>query len=180
MSKQIDKLMRISDLGYVDRFEDIEQILEHFLDYTVEEISNIVPKKYQIQTLSNNIIQSLGNIELQCNGAGYTNLLTLSDLLCTIKFFENTYRNSHIIILNYMKDLRNNVYFLNLPWAELFMAIPVKRLTEFLNRKFCTDKYSEIYSNICLLAKHYALYEITDFTTIGGILTETSGYLFAS
>ncbi|MCM1062731.1 MAG: hypothetical protein NC452_20990 [Eubacterium sp.] len=49
MSKQIDKLMRISDNGYVDRFEDIEQILENFLNYTVEDISYVAPPSYQRQ-----------------------------------------------------------------------------------------------------------------------------------
>ena len=39
MSKQLDRIMRISDKGYVDDFADIEEILEYFLNYTVETLT---------------------------------------------------------------------------------------------------------------------------------------------
>ncbi|MCM1480318.1 MAG: hypothetical protein NC085_11495, partial [Muribaculaceae bacterium] len=87
MSKQIDKLMRISDNGYVDRFEDIEEILKHFLNYTVEDILYVTPPSYQIQVSANNIIQFLGNIEHHHENVGYTNSLTISDLICTMRYF---------------------------------------------------------------------------------------------
>ena len=34
MSNRIDEIMQISDNGYIEEHEDIEVILEHFLNYT--------------------------------------------------------------------------------------------------------------------------------------------------
>ncbi|MCM1382355.1 MAG: hypothetical protein NC192_10480 [Muribaculaceae bacterium] len=180
MPKEIDKLMRISDLGYVDRFDDIEQILEHFLNYTVEEIANVIPPRYQIKSSVDNIVQNLGNIEHKHEDLSYTNSLTISDLICTMRYFFDNFANTYTTLLSYMPNFRNNICSLNLPWAELFFAIQLKKLIEYFDKKFSTDEFSEFYSTICFNTKRYALYEINDFTTVGALFNVTGGYMFAS
>ncbi|MCM1381405.1 MAG: hypothetical protein NC085_09215, partial [Muribaculaceae bacterium] len=118
--------MRISDLGYVDRFDDIEQILKHFLNYTVEDILYVTPPTYQVQESANNIIQNLGNIEHTHENVEYTNSLTISDLICTMRYFLDNFANSNATLLSYMKNFRNNIYNLNLPWAELFFCNSIR------------------------------------------------------
>ena len=36
MSNRIDEIMQLSDNGYIEEYDDIEVILEHFLNYTME------------------------------------------------------------------------------------------------------------------------------------------------
>ncbi|MCM1328015.1 MAG: hypothetical protein NC253_01115 [Ruminococcus sp.] len=179
MSKQIDKLMRISDLGYVDRFEDIEEILKNFLNYTVEDILYVAPPSYQTQVSANNIVQFLGNIEHKHENVSYTNSLTISDLICTMRYFLDNSANSHTTLLSYMKNFRNNIYSLNLPWAELFFAIRLDRLIAYFDNKFNTNSFSIFYKTICYMTKRYTLYEINAFTTVGTLFNETFAYMFA-
>ncbi|MCM1059114.1 MAG: hypothetical protein NC452_02345 [Eubacterium sp.] len=179
MPKQIDKLMRTSDLGYVDRFEDIEEILENFLNYTVEDILYVTPPTYQIQVSANNIVQNLGNIEHKHENVSYTNSLTISDLICTMRYFLDNSANSHTMLLSYMKNFRNNIYNLNLPWAELFFAIQLHRLVEYFDQKYNTNTFSIFYKTICYMTKRYTLYEINNFTTVGTLFKETFMYMFA-
>ncbi|MBD5144772.1 MAG: hypothetical protein HDT21_02470 [Ruminococcus sp.] len=48
MCKQIDDIMQISDNGYIEEHDDIAVILEHFLNYTVEELNSALPKTSKI------------------------------------------------------------------------------------------------------------------------------------
>ncbi len=87
MSKQLDRIMRISDKGYVDDFADIEEILEHFLSYTVETLTCVLPPGYKMQEFADNIVRRLGNIELESSSTDYTVTLRISDLLCIMRYF---------------------------------------------------------------------------------------------
>ena len=62
MPKQLDRIMRISDKGYVDDFNDIEEILEHFLNYTIENLICILPPGHKVHEFADNIVRKLGNI----------------------------------------------------------------------------------------------------------------------
>ncbi|MCM1330550.1 MAG: hypothetical protein NC253_14055, partial [Ruminococcus sp.] len=134
----------------------------------------------QIKSSADNIVQNLGNIEHSHNDANYTNLLTISDLICTMRYFFDNFANTYTILLSYMPNFRNNICSLKLPWAELFFAIQLRRLIEYFDKKFNTDEFSEFYSTICFNTKRYALYEINDFTTVGALFNVTAGYMFAS
>ena len=46
MSERIDELMRISDRGFVDEYDDIKVILNNFLNHTMSELKNALPVIY--------------------------------------------------------------------------------------------------------------------------------------
>ena len=184
MSKHIDEIMRISDKGYADNFEDIKDILENFMSYTVEEIAGVLPYGYNLKSFSDDVIQKLGDISLaNGNYEAYKDILQLSDLFCTMKYFDEKYK--YIFKYNPLFSYMRSMYCIirdakNLPWVKLFQAISVTSLMDFFDRTF-TDKnkphlifgnkfyyinYSRIYKSICLSAKKYASFEVTDTTTV--------------
>ena len=48
MSNRIDEIMQLSDNGYVEEYDDISVILEHFPNYTMEELNNALPQNHKI------------------------------------------------------------------------------------------------------------------------------------
>ena len=181
MSKQLDRIMRISDKGYVDDFADIEEILEYFLNYTVETLTYVIPPGHKVHEFADNIVRKIGNIELENNDNAYTNTLRLSDLLCIMRYFEVSYSDSDTILLSYMKNLRNNICGLKvLPWAELFFAISVDSLMEFFTSKTGNLEYMENCWRICISAKKYANFSMTKQTTLQILLDGICGDIFAS
>ncbi len=181
MSKEIDRIMQISDKEYISDFADIEEILEHFLSYTVETLTCVLPPGYKVQEFADNIVRKLGNIELESGDNAYTGILRISDLLCIMRYFELTFSDSDDILLSYMKNLRNNICGLNiLPWAELFLAISIYLLTEFFTAKTGSLEYTELYWRICISAKKCAAFEMTEETTLKVLLDSICGDMFAS
>lgn len=81
MSKAIDRIMKISDDGYVADFKDIKEILENFLDYTVGDLTSITPSELKVSEYADNIVRRLGNIKPADNGDSYTEALKISDML---------------------------------------------------------------------------------------------------
>ena len=181
MSKQLDRIMRISDKGYVSDFDDIEEILEHFLSYTVETLTCVLPPGYKVQEFADNIVRKLGNIEFESSSTSYTDTLRLSDLLCMMRYFEVFFSDPDHILLSYMKNLWNNIVSLKvLPWAELFFAISVDSLMEFFTSKTGSLEYMENCWRICISAKKYANFSMTKQTTLQMLLDGICGDLFAS
>lgn len=45
MSNRIDEIMQISNNSHIEEYDDTEVILEHFLNYSMEELNNALPKK---------------------------------------------------------------------------------------------------------------------------------------
>ena len=181
MSKQIDRIMQISDKGYVDDFADIEEILENFLNYTVETLTCILPPGHKVHEFADNIVRKLGNIELESGSTDYTDTLRISDLLCMMRYFEVFFSNPDHILLSYMKNLWNNIISLKvLPWAELFFAISVDSLMEFFTSKTGSLEYMENCWRICISAKKYSNFSMTKQTTLQMLLDGICGDLFAS
>lgn len=181
MSKQLDRIMRISDKGYVDDFDDIEEILEHFLNYTVETLTCVLPPGSKIQEFADNIVRRLGNIELESSSTDYTDTLRISDLLCMMRYFEVFFSDPDHISLSYMKNLRNNICEMKiLPWAELFLAISIDSLMKFFTSKTGTLEYTELYWRICISSKECATFEMTKETTLKMLLDGICGDMFAS
>ncbi len=132
MSKQINKIMRISDKGYVDDFNDIQEILNYFLNYNVGFIKSILPPEQQVLDFADNVVRKLGDIDPQSDGIEYTKALRLSDLLGIMRHFELSFSDPDSVLLSYMKNLRNTICGIKpLPWTELFMEITVKSLFDF-------------------------------------------------
>ena len=181
MSKQLDRIMRISDKGYVDDFDDIEEILGHFLNYTVETLTCVLPPGYKVHEFADNIVRKLGNIELESSSTDYTDTLRISDLLCMMRYFEVFFSDPDHILLSYMKNLWNNIISLKvLPWAELFFAVSVDSLMEFFTSKTSSLEYMENCWRICISAKKYANFSMTKQTTLQMLLDGICGDLFAS
>ncbi|MDE6709352.1 MAG: hypothetical protein K2J76_02550, partial [Oscillospiraceae bacterium] len=124
MCKQIDEIMQLSDNGYIEEYDDIEVILEHFLNYSIEELNNALPQNHKILDFAAEIAIKLGNIDI--TNTSQLEKITLSDLLCIMKYSEKTRYESEEAIFSYMKYLRNSIAYLKgLPWATLFMSISV-------------------------------------------------------
>ena len=181
MSKQLDRIMQISNKGYVSDFDDIEEILEHFLSYTLETLTCVLPPGYKVQEFADNIVRKLGNIDLESGSTDYTDTLCISDLLCIMRYFEVSYSDSDTILLSYMKNLRSNICGLKvLPWAELFLAISVDSLMEFFTSKTGSLEYMENCWRICISLKECATFEMTKETTLKMLLDGICGDIFAS
>ena len=167
MSNRIDEIMQISDNGYIEEYDDIKVILEHFLNYTMEELNNALPKNHKILDFAADISQ--------------LERITLSDLLCIMEHFEKTRHESEEAILSYMKYLRNSIAYLKgLPWATLFMSISVNSLMSFFHEKTNDCKYSKIYREICELSGLYGEHGISYLSTVKQLFDDTVGALFAS
>ncbi|MDE7294580.1 MAG: hypothetical protein K2N72_09180 [Oscillospiraceae bacterium] len=181
MSKQLDRIMRISDKGYIDNFNDIEEILEHFLSYTVETLTSVLPPGLKVHEFADNIVRKLGNMEFDSSNTDYTESLRISDLLCIMRYFELSYSDSDTILLSYMKNLRSNICGLKvLPWAELFLSISVDSLMKFFTSKTGSLEYMENCWRICISAKKCANFSMTKQTTLQMLLDGICGDLFAS
>ena len=181
MPKQLDRIMQISDMGYVSDFDDIEEILENFLNYTVETLTCVLPPGSKIQEFADNIVHRLGNIELESSSTDYTGTLRLSDLLCMMIYFEGSFSDPDNILLSYMKNLRNNICELKvLPWAELFLAISIDSLMEFFTSKTGNLEYMELCWRICISTKKCSAFEMTKGTTLKMLLDGICGDMFAS
>lgn len=179
MSKRIDELMRISDKGFVDEYDDIKVILNNFLNYTMSELNNALPESCDLYGFAENVAQKLGGIKL--NDRESIENLRLSDLLCIMKYFEDTFSDSTGILLSYMKNLRNNIFCLkNLPWATLFMSISVKSLMDFLDKECGAYQYSAIYRSMCGMSKECSQFELSEYTTLKQLLDGMGSALFAS
>lgn len=179
MSERIDELMRISDRGFVDEYDDIKVILNNFLNYSMEELSNALPESCDLYGFADNVAGKLGGIKL--NDRESIENLRLSDLLCIMKYFEDTFSDSTGVLLSYMKNLRNNIFCLkNLPWATLFMSISVKSLMGFLDKECGAYQYSAIYRSMCGVSKECSQFELSEYTTLKQLLEGTGSALFAS
>lgn len=179
MSERIDELMRISDKGFVDEYNDIKVILENFLNYSMEELNNALPESCDLYGFADNVALKLGGIKL--NDRESLEKLHLSDLLCIMKYFEDTFSDLTGVLLSYMKNLRNNIFCLkNLPWATLFMSISVKSLMDFLDKECGAYQYSAIYRSMCGMSKECAQFELSEYTTLKQLLEGTGIALFAS
>ena len=179
MCKQIDEIMQLSDNGYIEEYDDISVILEHFLNYTMEELNNALPQNHKILDFAADIDVKLGNIDI--TDTSQLEKITLSDLLCIIKRFEKTRSESEEAILSYMKYLRNSIACLKgLPWATLFMSISVNSLMSFFHEKTNDCKYSKIYREICELSGLYGEHGISYLSTVKQLFDDTVGALFAS
>ena len=58
MSKRIDEIMQSSDNGYIEECDDISVILEHFLNYSMEELNNSLPQNHKILDLRQILLSS--------------------------------------------------------------------------------------------------------------------------
>lgn len=181
MSKAIDKIMRISDDGYVADFKDIKEILDIFLNYTVGDFTGVISPELKVSEYADNIVRKLGNIKPADNGDSYTEALKISDLLCLMKYFENHEKDSDDILLSYMKNLSSNIRSaVKLPWVELLLAISLQWLTQFFTLE-CTDiDYSKIYWQVSMELQNCKTFEMTDRTTLKAILEGISGDMFLS
>lgn len=179
MSKRIDELMRISDRGFVDEYDDIKVILNNFLNYSMEELSNALPEGCDLYGFADNAAQKFGGIKF--NDRESLEKLHLSDLLCIMKYFEDTFNDSTGVLLSYLKNLRNNIFCLkNLPWAKLFLSISVKSLMDFLDKECGAYQYSAIYRSMCGVSKECSQFELSENTTLKQLLDGTGSALFAS
>lgn len=179
MSKRIDELMKISDKGFVDEYGDIKVILENFLNCTVSELNNALPQSCDLYDFANNVTQRLGGVTFPDKES--LGNLRLSDLLCIMKYFEDTFSDSTGALLSYMKNLRNNIVSLKgIPWAALFLSVSVKPLMEFLDRDCGEYQYSAIYRSLCGMSKECAQFELSEYTTLKQLLDGTGSALFAS
>ena len=164
MSERIDEIVLISSKGYIDDYDNIDEILEHFLNYTMEELNNALPQSCKMYDFAIDVARKLGYMEF----VSQTSIenLHLSDLLCIMKYYERTFSDPSEVLMSYMKNLRNNIVCLkDLPWATLFMEISVKSLMDYFNNESGTNKYSSLYLNICSLSKECAGFEVADTTT---------------
>ena len=151
MSERIDEIMPISSKGYIDDYDNIDEILEHFLNYTMNELNSALTKSCKLYDFTIDIARKLGNIEF----VSQTSIenLHLSDLLCIMEYFERTCNDPGEVLMSYMKELQKNIVRLkDLPWATLFMEISVKSLMDYFNKESGTNKYSSLYLNICSLS----------------------------
>lgn len=179
MSKRIDEIMQPSDSGYIEEHDDISVILEHFLNYTVEELNNALPKNCKMYNFAIDIMQKLGDIEITDNSQ--VEKLKLLDLLCIMKHFEKSFSDPNDILLSYMKNLRSNIASLKgLPWATLFMSISVNSLMSFFHEQTNNRKYSKTYREIVELSGLYGEHGISALSTIKQLLDDTVGTLYAS
>ena len=179
MCKQIDDIMHISDSGYIEEYDDIAVILEHFLNYTIEELNNALPKNHKILDFVADIAIKLGNIDI--TDTSQLEKITLSDLLCIMKYSEKTRYEPEEAILSYMKYLRNSIaYIKGLPWATLFMSISVYSLMSFFHEKTNNRKYSKIYREICELSGLYGEHGISYLSTVKQLFDDTAVALFSS
>lgn len=179
MSKRIDELMRISDRGFVDEYDDIKVILDNFLKYTMSELNNALPESCDLYGFADNAAGKLGGIKFTDRES--LEKLHLSDLLCIMKYFEDTFSDSTGVLLSYMKNLRNNIFCLkNLPWATLFMSISVKSLMNFLDKECGAYQYSAIYRSMCGMSKECSQFELSEYTTLKQLLEGTGSALYAS
>ena len=180
-SKIIDRIMRISDDGYVASFKDIKEVLENFLNYTVGDLASVMSPEYKIPEFADDIVRKLGNIKPPDNSTDYTETLRISDLLCLMKHSENSEEDSDDILLSYMKNLSS--YILStaaLPWVELFLHISLHWLTHFFALEFTDIEFSKIYWQVCLEIQDYKSFEMTERTTLKAILEGINGDMFAS
>ena len=179
MSKRIEEIMQLSDNGYIEAYDDIKVILEHFLNYTMEELDNALPKNHKILDFAADIAIRLGNIDI--TDISQLEKITLSDLLCIMNHSEKIRHEPEEAILSYMKYLRNSIACLKgLPWATLFMSISVNSLMSFFHEKTNDCKYSKIYREICELSGLYGEHGISYLSTIKQLFDDTVGALFAS
>ncbi|MDE6594506.1 MAG: hypothetical protein K2K44_00675, partial [Oscillospiraceae bacterium] len=110
MSNRIDEIMQLSDNGYIEEYDDIAVILEHFLNYTMEELNNALPKNHKILDFAADIAIKLGNIDI--TDTSQLEKIKLSDLLCIMKYSEKTRYEPEEILLSYMKYLQNSIAYL--------------------------------------------------------------------
>lgn len=175
MSKRIDEIMRISDNGFVDEYDDIKIILENFLNYKISTLHNALPKNCDMYDFTINVAKNLGNIDI--SSTSQIENLRLSDLLCIMKYFEKNFKDPHEILMSYMKNLRNNIGSLKgLPWATLFMSISVKPLMYLEYER----KFLEIYKSIFYLSKDCTEFEMSEYTTIRQLFDGITGAMYAS
>lgn len=60
MSNRIDEIMQISNNSHIEEYDDIEVILEHFLNYSMEELNNALPKNYKVLDFAVDVAVKLG------------------------------------------------------------------------------------------------------------------------
>ncbi|MDE6592390.1 MAG: hypothetical protein K2K57_04920 [Oscillospiraceae bacterium] len=179
MSERIYEMIPISSKGYIDDYDNIDEILKHFLNYTMEELNSALPQNCKLYDFTIDVARKLGNIEFVSQTS--IESLRLSDLLCIMEHFERSCSDPGEVLMSYMKNLQNNIVCLkDLPWATLFMSISVKSLMDYFNKESGANKYSSLYLNICSLSKECAGFEVTDTTTLRQLFDGTADALYAS
>lgn len=179
MSERKNKIMQFGDRGYVKGYDNISLILRNFLSCTMRELNSSLPQHFCLYDYAIDAARRLGNIEFPDRTS--VENLRLSELLCIMKYYENTFSDPGDVLISYMKTLCEIIACPEGPsWAALFMDIPIKSLMEYFNKETGTNKYSALYLSICSLSKECAGFEVTDITTLGQFFDGTADSLYAS
>ena len=103
MSNQIDEIMQLSDNGYIEEYDDIAVILEHFLSYSIEELNNALPQSHKILDFAADIAIRLGNTDI--TDTSQLEKITLVDLLCIMKYSEKIRHEAISIFTSYNNSI---------------------------------------------------------------------------
>ena len=144
MSKRIDEIMQLSDNGYIEECDDISVILEHFLNYSMEELNNALPQNHKILDFAADIAIKLGNINI--TDTSQLEKITLSDLLCNMKYSEKTRYEPEETLLSYMKYLRNSFFVIHSRGFDVPERNKHKPHSHYGSKKSVAHKYGKTYS----------------------------------
>ena len=161
-----------SSKGYIDRKSDIQEIMGHINDLTLDELKSHCKKSY-LTTFE------IG-LEMQDISTSYLNSMRYTDMLCVLNEIKINYQK-----MNGNEDEKSRMFFVytiadalntassTCSWVNLFFSISVKAYLEFLAEKTGSTGHTVDFSDLNKLVMKTLEFELTDSTTIGTLIKET-------
>lgn len=162
MGKSFDELMRLSDKGYIDRFDDIDGIIYSLMNTSPEELEACYGSRANLIAGNLLILNSLPDEYI--SKLKFCDLLNMTAHLGEIYDINKIYKYTELTG-DMLLTAQNTI-----PKIKLFLAISIKSFTDFIDRKAGTNKCSKIYREIQDIAEVDLNLDITDTTTFGGLL----------
>lgn len=158
MKTQFDSIMRLSNKGYIDNPEDVEEITDAMMNCTLAEMT--VPS-YNTACLGGRIMECFYLPADAAVDVRFGELLNLIRVCCLE--IDNPEMAAKLVPM--LRSVSQSVGS-----VSLFTAIPIKSLTQFITDKTQSPLPGYLYRRICEKSSVALGYPIRDNTTVGDFI----------
>ena len=158
MSKAYERVMRLSNKGYIDNPEDVGEITDAMMNRTLAEMT--VPS-YNTAYLGGRLLECVYLPAGVAEAVRFGELLNLIRVCC-LETDEPEMAAKLVPMLRSVSQTVGSV--------KLFTAIPIKSLMQFIIDKANSPRPAYLYARICEKSSTELRYTIGDETTIGDFI----------
>ncbi len=176
MGIRLEEAMHNSNKGYIDRADDIREIMEHITALTLKELRNHSRNShlqlFEVWLEEKNIPTSY------LNDLRYTEMLGLVDSI-KIDYIFGMNEEDARCRLQYISTIIDTLQKASVScgWVRLFLSVSVKAYMDFLAERADDEQSYERYNNLHEMVKNTLRQRLKEATTIGELIKRADAQL---